>query len=240
MARIRSVTRTDLKEFGEDIGPDMVAGPPPEPTPPLDPPEEVPATAEPAAVAPAPEPAPPVDLDALAARLVNRRARYLELLDEREACEQRATEAAEAVRAAVQESKRARYDLLVEPSSDKETTANEARERARVAYENESAVMEARSLFEPALAAVDAEVRALAKQIDEVKVARLRARLEARHAERSATLLREMGEALLLWELGGGMPVAPNEYGPLVLWAVGYDKSITEAARLMRVQEGLS
>jgi hypothetical protein len=177
-------------------------------------------------------------LDALAARLVNRRARYGELLDERESCEQRATAAAEAVRAAVQESKRARYELLIEPSPEKEQRANEARERARVAYENESAILEARSLFDPALAAVDAEVRQLAHQIDAVKVARLKAKLEARHPERSAILLREMAECLVLHEISGGFPL--DQFGGLVVQSIGFDKSITEAARLLRVEEGLS
>ncbi|MEY2669206.1 MAG: hypothetical protein RJA59_1844 [Pseudomonadota bacterium] len=241
MSRIRSLTREDRHQLGDSIPIDeMLPGePPPEPVVDDLPPEVEFAPVEPAA-APPPEPEPPVDLDALAARLANRRARYLELLDERESCEQRASDAAEAVRAAVQESKRARYDLLVEPSPEKELRANEARERARVAYENESAILEARSLFEPALAAVDQEVQQLARQIDAVKVARLKAKLEARQPERSAILLREMAECLLLHEVSGGWPIEPQNFGPLLIQSIGFDKSITEAARLLRVAEGLS
>ena len=246
MARIRSVTRSDLKEFGEEIAPDemeMVAGAPPEPTPPSDPipPEEEFAVVQPVITPAAPPPTTSdEELAALVARLQSLRVREIEVITQREEGEQRAEKAAEEVRDAAQANRHARFDLMKEPTPEREARAAATKERLRLAYDNEAEAMEDRALFEPVLQAIRQEIQALAKQVNDTRVARLRARLEARQEERSAELLRNMAEALVLHEIGGGFPIEWNNFGPLLAQSIGHDKSVTESARLLREQEGLA
>ncbi len=237
----RSLTRSDRKDLGAEFEmvEEMLPGaPPPDPLPPS--PEDEFAIVEPAP-APSPPPALPTEqeIDDLKALLAKKRTRRGELVDEQAAVEDRLSLVAEQLAVAQQEARRRRHDQLIEPSEAREGAALEARETVKRLYEEESELLDSKSAFSPAADDLDRQIVQLARQIDSAKVARVKEKLEAGRAHRSDVLLQAMSEALVLWELTGALAPAPLDFGPLLNITIGHDKSITEAARLLRAQEGL-